>query len=131
MFRFKDRAYNCQIDFAFRLISGKWKTDILWELQKQPDLRFNELQRRLCNVTAKVLAKQLDTLEDALLVSRTAYPEVPLRVEYRLTTEGESLWALCEPLIAWSDGHVEILKRTEADLRSRAETEIALTRVDK
>jgi DNA-binding HxlR family transcriptional regulator len=131
MFRFKDRVYNCQIEFAFRLISGKWKTDILWELHKQPDLRFNELQRRLCNVTAKVLAKQLDALEDALLVSRTAYPEVPLRVEYRLTTEGESLWALCEPLIAWSDGHVEILKRTEADLRARAETEMALTRAGK
>lgn len=119
MFMVKDKAYNCQIDFAFRLISGKWKTDILWELAKQGDLRFNELQRRLCNVTAKVLAKQLDALEDALLVSRTAYPEIPPRVEYRLTPQGESLWKLCEPLISWSDGHVGILKRTEDALRAR------------
>jgi DNA-binding HxlR family transcriptional regulator len=122
MFEFMGRTYNCQIEFALSLISGKWKTDILWELYKQPDIRFNELQRRLCNITAKVLAKQLDALEDALLVSRTAYPEVPLRVEYRLTPAGESLWSLCEPLIFWSNGHSEVLKRTEADLRKLAKT---------
>jgi len=49
-------------------------------------------------------------LEDDRLVSCTAYPE------------GESLWKLCEPLIAWSDGHVESLKRTEANLRTLFET---------
>lgn len=128
MFRVKDRVYNCQIEFAFRLISGKWKTDILWELSKEPGIRFNELQRRLCKVTAKVLAKQLDDLEDALLVDRRAYPEVPPRVEYRLTPEGQSLWNLCEPLIAWADGHAGTLKRTEDDLRKRAEAEIARSR---
>jgi DNA-binding HxlR family transcriptional regulator len=122
MFKFKGRIYNCQIEFAFSLISGKWKTDILWELCKQPNIRFNELQRRLCNVTAKVLANQLDALEDALLVSRTAYPEVPLRVEYRLTPSGERLWSICEPLISWSNDHSEIMKRTEADLRKLAKT---------
>lgn len=119
MFMVKNRVYDCQIDFAFRLISGKWKTDILWELHKQPDLRFNELQRRLCNITAKMLAKQLDALENVLLVSRVAYPDVPPRVEYRLTSEGERLWKLCEPLISWSDGHAEILKRTADGLRAR------------
>jgi DNA-binding HxlR family transcriptional regulator len=122
MFKFKGRTYNCQIEFAFSLISGKWKTDILWELYKQPSIRFNELQRRLCNITAKVLANQLDSQEDALLVSRTAYPEVPLRVEYRLTPSGENLWSLCEPLISWSSDYSEILKRTEADLRKLAKT---------
>jgi DNA-binding HxlR family transcriptional regulator len=119
MIKVRDRTYNCQIEFAFRLISGKWKTDILWELTKESDLRFNELQRRLNNCTAKVLARQLDELEDALLVTRTVYAEMPPRVEYRLTAAGVSLWTLCEPLIPWADDHVDALNRQTWSIRPR------------
>jgi len=120
MLKVGKRTFNCQIEFAFHLISGKWKTDLLWELTKQPDLRFNELQRRLPGITAKVLAKQLDELEDALLVRRSVFAEVPPRVEYRLTDAGDQLWHLCEPLIPWADGHAGLLNTNASQLRSKA-----------
>ncbi len=116
----RDRAYNCEIEFAFSLISGKWKTDILWELTKEPGIGFNELQRRLPGVTSKVLASQLDELEDALLVVRTSFPGVPVRVEYRLTDSGLELWKRCEPLIGWAHDHVAELERERERVREIA-----------
>jgi DNA-binding HxlR family transcriptional regulator len=115
----RDRAYNCEIEFAFSLISGKWKTDILWELTKEPGLGFNELQRRLPGVASKVLAKALDELEDALLVARTSFPGIPTRIEYRLTDSGLGLWKRCEPLIGWAHGHVAELEKERERVRAK------------
>ncbi len=116
----RDRAYNCEIEFAFSLIAGKWKTDILWELTKEPGLGFNELMRRLPGVASKVLAKALDELEDALLVARDAFNGIPSRVEYRLTDSGLELWKRCEPLIGWAHGHAADLERERERVRAKA-----------
>ncbi|MEF9951948.1 MAG: helix-turn-helix domain-containing protein [Clostridium sp.] len=81
---------NCPMNIAYKLISGKWKILILWYL-RGGDLRFSDIKRKLPNVTHKMLSNQLKSLEGDGLIIRTVYPEVPPRVEYKLSPLGEEL----------------------------------------
>ncbi|MET8800122.1 helix-turn-helix domain-containing protein [Nocardia sp. NPDC004568] len=83
------------------VISGKWKGLILWELDNYGVRRFGELRRGLPGVSEKMLIQQLRELEEDGLIDRTVYPEVPPRVEYRLTDLGRSLNTALEPLGEW------------------------------
>ncbi|WP_431940786.1 winged helix-turn-helix transcriptional regulator [Nocardia grenadensis] len=93
--------YFCGIDAAMDVISGKWKGLILWELDNYGVRRFGELRRGLPGVSEKMLIQQLRELEEDGLIDRKVYPEVPPRVEYRLTDLGRSLNTALEPLGAW------------------------------
>jgi len=68
--------------------------------------RFNALKRMLPNITQRMLTNQLRELEHDGLVARTIYPEVPPRVEYRLTEHGQTLEPVIAALKAWGDSHV-------------------------
>ena len=63
---------GCPVKFALGLVSGKWKLRILWELNQQEVIRFNELQRRLEGISSVMLSKSLEELERARLVHRGA-----------------------------------------------------------
>lgn len=91
---------RCPVEIALELIDGKWKGVALYHLLGET-LRFNELRRRVPNVTQRVLTKQLRELERDGLVIRTVYAEVPPRVEYRLTELGESLRPIILALRQW------------------------------
>ncbi len=68
----------------------KWTLAVLEELARGTS-RPSELQRALPGLTSKVLSERLRKLERFGLVDRTAYPEVPPRVEYTLTQQGRSM----------------------------------------
>ena len=87
------------------IIGGKWKSIILFRLLEQTR-RFNELRRLLPAITQRTLTTQLRELEDDGLVHRTIYPEVPPRVDYRLTELGMSLLPVLEALKTWSEAHM-------------------------
>mgnify|MGYP000432353994 CR=1 FL=1 len=72
-------------------ISGKWKMRILFMVGAHGTLRYGELRRLLDGVTHKMLSNQLKELAADGLVERIDYNEVPPRVEYRLTPNGEAL----------------------------------------
>ncbi|MEV3964295.1 helix-turn-helix domain-containing protein [Nocardia sp. NPDC050193] len=99
--------YFCGIDAAMDVISGKWKGLILWELENYGVRRFGELRRGLPGVSEKMLIQQLRELEEDGLVVRKVHPEVPPRVEYRLTGLGRSLNTALEPLGAWGRDRIE------------------------
>ena len=69
-------------------------------------MRFNELRRRLPNVTQRMLTNQLRELEADGLVTRRVYAEVPPRVEYSLSERGRSLAPVIRALKEWGDEHV-------------------------
>ena len=73
------------------LIGDKWTTVVLYCLSLSEVRRFNELQRRIPDISKKMLIQTLRHLERDGLVERTAYPEVPPRTDYRLTSEGDRL----------------------------------------
>ncbi|WP_246632548.1 winged helix-turn-helix transcriptional regulator [Pseudonocardia nigra] len=83
------------------VVSGKWKSLILWELDAYGTRRFTELKRGLPGVSEKMLVQHLREMEADGLVHREVYREVPPRVEYSMTEHGVSLNAALAPLGAW------------------------------
>ncbi|MGH8443639.1 MAG: winged helix-turn-helix transcriptional regulator [Solimonas sp.] len=92
---------RCAVESALDAIGGKWKGLILYHLLRDGMQRFNALQRRLPGITQRMLTKQLRELEEEDLIVRTVYAEVPPRVEYRLSRQGEALRPVIEALRAW------------------------------
>jgi DNA-binding HxlR family transcriptional regulator len=103
--------YICGIDAAMDVVSGKWKSLILWELDNYGTRRFGELRRGLVGVSEKMLIQHLREMEEDGLVYREVYREVPPKVEYSLTEHGRSLNDALRPLGAWGTARV---KRLEA-----------------
>jgi DNA-binding HxlR family transcriptional regulator len=98
---------TCPVEGALNLIDGKWKIVILYKLL-QGTLRFNEIRRKLPNVTQRMLTHQLRQLEADGLVIRTVYPQVPPRVEYSLSTRGRSLEPVIMALKTWGDANLNL-----------------------
>ena len=97
-----------QFHAAMRVLTGKWKGEILWRLG-QGTLRFGELRRAIPGITQHMLTTQLRDLEAHGLVKRTIYPEVPPRVEYELTPSARDLGTVFREIRAWSDKHAASL----------------------
>ncbi|MFE8941515.1 winged helix-turn-helix transcriptional regulator [Streptomyces sp. NPDC007872] len=93
--------YFCGIDAAMDVVTGKWKSLILWELHHHGIRRFAELRRGLPGVSEKMLVQHLREMEEDGLVHREVYPEVPPKVEYSLTEHGASLNAALTSLGEW------------------------------
>lgn len=101
---------HCPVAATLRLIGGKYKTLILWNLMEK-SLRFSELQRRVPCATPKMLTQQLRELEADGMLSRTIYPVVPPRVEYTLTDFGRSIRPVLEAMHGW--GSVCLARRQQ------------------
>lgn len=87
--------------YTLSLISGKYKPVILYCLMEYEPVRFNEMQRYLKHVTDKTLSQNLKELEADGLILRTVYPQIPPKVEYRLTERGHSLMEVLDKLCDW------------------------------
>ena len=94
------RSTKCPAEYALAVIGGRWKVLILYRLF-QGTKRFSELERGVTGITQKVLTQQLRQLERDGIVQRTIYPQVPPRVEYRLTSRGESLKPVVDAMCQW------------------------------
>lgn len=70
---------------AIELLSGKWKFCILLGLYNYGPMRFKDLQEAAAGITPKVLSKELQELEDNLLITRTVNNTKPVTVSYALT----------------------------------------------
>ncbi|WP_312265720.1 helix-turn-helix domain-containing protein [Neisseria sp.] len=107
-------AEGCSVEAALAVIGGKWKGTILYRLFTDGVLRFNEIRRILPDVSQRTLTAQLRALERDGIICRTVFPEVPPRVEYRLSRYGETLQEAVMALKAWGDEHQRQQKHDEA-----------------
>ena len=103
--------YTCSVEATFDVIGGKWKGVILFHLLEDT-LRFGELQRRIPNVTRRMLTLNLRELERDGLIHREVYKQVPPKVEYSLTDYGRTIKPIILSLRSWGDAH---LKRMAAE----------------
>ena len=94
---------------ALRLITGKWKAEIMWSL-KDGKRRFGELMRDIPGITQHMLTTQLRDMERHGLVTRTVYAEVPPRVEYELTPAAHDLKIVFDGLHRWAEQHAGTLR---------------------
>jgi DNA-binding HxlR family transcriptional regulator len=105
-------AFNptCPIRNILSRIGDKWSILTLYTLSGNEVMRFKELQRAIPDISQKMLASTLRTLEEDGLVLRKAYAEVPPKVEYSLTPRALTLLPKILALITWAkDNMADIL----------------------
>ncbi len=94
------KQYRCPVELTIDLLGGKWKVLILWHLSNRI-YRFCELKKMFPKITQKILTQQLKFLENAGLIVRTVYPEIPPKVEYSLSEFGRSLKPVLDQMNEW------------------------------
>lgn len=99
--------FNCEKELTLSIISGKWKIIIIYYLGTEGVLRFSEIKRLLPKITHKVLTTQIRELEEDGIVHRKVFPEVPSKVEYSLTTLGESLIPIVLLMDEWGKKNIK------------------------
>jgi DNA-binding HxlR family transcriptional regulator len=77
------------------------------------------LQKAISKISPKVLTQTLRGMERDGLISRKLYPDVPPRVEYRLTEMGGSVIAPLETLCLWAEAHAEECDRARREFDAR------------
>ncbi|HWK47607.1 MAG TPA: helix-turn-helix domain-containing protein [Stellaceae bacterium] len=114
----RDRKYSCGLEAALEVVGGKWKVLILWPLRSAPR-RFGELRREVPGISEKMLIQHLKEMERDGIVTRKDYREVPPRVEYALTSFGESLCDALRSLCDWGQLHMERIEASKEDEEQR------------
>jgi|SRR5690242_18459443 DNA-binding HxlR family transcriptional regulator len=87
----------CPVCATADLICGKWTILVIRDLAGGRS-RFCELERSLTGISPRTLSLRLRALEEEGIVVRRTFPEVPPRVEYKLTPKGEALVPLIEAM---------------------------------
>lgn len=85
---------------AARIISTKWTPQIIYAIANGVQ-RFCELQKEAGGINPRTLSARLDDLEHEGIVAKTAFAEVPPRIEYTLTQKGYDLLPILEQMVAW------------------------------
>lgn len=100
---YKSKLDSCPLTFALNLIGGKWRLPIIWALHKNGTMRYNELKRSIEGITNMMLTQILKDLEIDGIINRQQFMEVPPRVEYSLTENGENLIPALKALADWGN----------------------------
>ncbi len=104
---------GCPTRGAIHRIGGKWSVLVV-HLLRDRTMRFAELQRAIDGISQKMLTQTLRALERDGLVQRTMYPEVPPRVEYRLTSMGRTLVGPVSSVVHWTEAHIHEVERAQS-----------------
>ena len=81
---------ECPVEYTASILSNKWKCLVLRDLLTGTK-RFNELNKSIVGISAKVLTENLRELENDGIINRKTYAVVPPKVEYSLSSKGEEL----------------------------------------
>jgi len=100
----------CGMIYAIDILGGRWKLVILYKLERRT-LRFGELKELIPDVSDRMLTLHLQELEKNGLVIRTAYAEVPPRVEYTLSESARMLIPVWQQLENWGLKHRTIMDK--------------------
>ena len=91
----------CPLEGIMAIISKKWSIHIIAVIGNNRRLRYTKIMAKLEGISPKSLSDRLKDLEAAGLVKREAFAEIPPRVEYTLTRDGEELRDAIIPLMNW------------------------------
>ena len=92
----------CPLEGVIDIISKKWALLIVNEIGNHKRIRYNELMKELDKVSPKTLADTLRGLVNQNLIKRESFNEIPPRVDYTLTKEGEELREAILPILKWA-----------------------------
>ncbi|MEK4064773.1 MULTISPECIES: winged helix-turn-helix transcriptional regulator [Paenibacillus] len=92
---------------AVDVLSKRWVALIVFVLMNGPR-RFGEIESCLSNLSGKVLSDRLKEMENEGIITRTVYPEMPVRIEYSLTDKGTALAPILGEISNWSTEWIKI-----------------------
>lgn len=96
------KRYYCPVEVTVDVIGGRWTPVILAHL-KDGTHRYNELRRKMPDISEKMLTERLRALASDGLVTRTVHDGVPAPVSYDLSSDGRGLAPVLEALYAWGE----------------------------
>jgi DNA-binding HxlR family transcriptional regulator len=106
------RTHRCPVAAFQKMISGKYKLRILWDLKDGP-MRYGEIKSGLLRgaegsqeIAPRVLSRELKALAQSGLITRKDYGVVPPKVEYRLTRVGQSFIPVISEIRKWGSRHL-------------------------
>lgn len=91
------------VEQVLRMLEGRWKLIILFHLFDGKVQRYSDFEKLIPEISQKMLAQQLRQLEADSIVSRRVYPQVPPKVEYRLTEWGQALCPALDAMLKWAE----------------------------
>ena len=97
-----DGTCYCPLTGVIDTLSRKYAMQLVSIIGAHDSLRFAEIEDHLPTASTSTISKRLDEFEEAGLVSRTQYNEIPPRVEYVLTEDGDEVRTRLEPLLEWA-----------------------------
>ncbi len=99
----------CPVRNVVARFGNKWALLVILVLSENEPIRYNELGRKIPDISSRILANTLRTLEADGLVNRRYYQEVPPRVEYSLTDTGRSLVPIIQKLTEWAQTNMKTI----------------------
>jgi DNA-binding HxlR family transcriptional regulator len=103
----RNKIYNCQdgcpVESTLQIISGKWKSVILYHLFKEEVCRFGRLSSLMQDCSKRMLSLQLKELEEDGIIIKKIYPVIPPKTEYRLTDFGQTLYSVINAMEQWGN----------------------------
>lgn len=97
---------DCPVHRTLELLSGKWRTHMIYELCKHPSMRFSELKRAYPHITNTMLTNTLRDLETLGIVNREQFNEIPPHAEYSLTEKGRGLLPVFFEISKWGGKNI-------------------------
>jgi DNA-binding HxlR family transcriptional regulator len=98
------------IEDTLYVIGGKWKLKVIIALREEGNMRFNEMQRTITGISARVLSNELKELEMNGFINRTVYTGTPVVIEYGLTAYSNTLQKVLQAMIDWGVMHRNRIK---------------------
>ena len=96
----KEKNNPCPIEITLNTIGKKWTVLIIRDLLKGTK-RFGELQSSLSRISPRTLSLRLKDLEKQKIIKKKIFKEIPLHVEYTLTSRGKNLHCIIDQMIKW------------------------------
>ena len=110
---------GCPVRNVLDRIGDKWSILIISILGECGTMRFNQINHMIGNISQKMLTVTLKTLEADGLISRKIYPEIPPKVEYKLTALGESLLPAIATLTEWASVNMPVILKSREKYASK------------
>lgn len=99
----EDEEQKCKIiNKVWEVLGKKWALLILKNLHTKEAVRFTELKRLMPGISSTVLSNRLLEMEREGLISKKIFPEIPPKVEYRLTSRARELGVILKELGGWA-----------------------------
>lgn len=97
---------NCPVSKTLSILSGKWTSRVIYELEKQEVIRFGQLKRNLPGITNTMLSNTLKELEIQGIVIRIQFNEIPPHVEYSLSDMGKAMLPIYYEIAKWGNNYL-------------------------